>query len=65
MMETLRSSEMSVLTTVTRRNIPNENVRHSHRREILNSYLFLSPVGQHQPIPVVIPVKWIMLRKDT
>jgi hypothetical protein len=38
MMEVIRTSETSVLTTATRRNIPQDGIVHSHRRESLKSY---------------------------
>jgi hypothetical protein len=42
MMEVLNSSETSVLTTATLRNIPEDTILHSHRRENPKSYIALT-----------------------
>jgi hypothetical protein len=42
MMEAIRSSETSILTRATLRNIPENGIPHSHCRESLKSYIALT-----------------------
>jgi hypothetical protein len=42
LMEAIRSSDTPVLTTATRRNIPEDCILHSHRRDNRKSYIALN-----------------------
>jgi hypothetical protein len=52
MKEALNSSETSVLTRAIRRNIPEDAILHSHRRENLKSYIYTTFFSLISYLPV-------------
>jgi hypothetical protein len=55
MKEALSSSDTLVLTRATQRNIPEDAILHSHRRENLKSYMALIPsLGEGRTTPTLL-----------
>jgi hypothetical protein len=58
-MEAIRSFETSVLTSATRRYMPEDGILHSPRRENLNSYMDLFPTSgdERETSTLCVPIQ--------
>jgi hypothetical protein len=66
MMEAIRCSETSVLTTATRCNIPDDGIFHSHCRENLKSYTALTDWNLYQRRECLLwGTNWFLISQKT